>query len=35
MKKFLKVLKTFFTTNIPIKLLALGLGILTVFLINI
>lgn len=35
MKKFKKVLKDFFTTNIGLKLLALGLAIVTVFLANI
>ncbi len=35
MKKFVKMLKNFFTTNVGIKFLALGLGLLTVFFINI
>lgn len=35
MKKIGEFLKKFFTTNIPVKLLALGLAVLTVFLINI
>jgi hypothetical protein len=35
MKKFGEFLKKFFTTNIPVKLLAVGLALVTVFLINI
>lgn len=35
MKKFKKILKDFFTTNIWLKLLALGLAAVTVFLSNI
>ena len=35
MKKFGAFLKKFFTTNIPVKLLAVGLALVTVFLINI
>ena len=35
MKKFGGFLKKFFTTNIPVKLLAVGLALVTVFLINI
>ena len=35
MKKFGKFLKDFFTTNIPVKLLALVLAAITVLFINI
>lgn len=35
MKKLGKFLKDFFTTNIPVKLLALALAALTVLFINI
>ena len=35
MKKFGKFLKDFFTKNIPVKLLALALAVLTVLFINI
>lgn len=35
MKKLAGFLKRFFTTNVPIKLLALGLALVSVFLINI
>ena len=35
MKKFKKFLKDFFTTNISLKFLALGLAAVTVFLANI
>lgn len=35
MKKFGKFLKEFFTTNIPVKLLALALAALTVLFINV
>lgn len=35
MKKLFKALKTFFTTNVGMKLLALALGVLTVLFINI
>ncbi len=35
MKKFKKFLKDFFTTNISLKCLALGLAAVTVFLANI
>ena len=35
MKKIGKFLKDFFTKNIPVKLFALALAVLTVLLINI
>ena len=35
MKRFGKFLKDFFTKNIPVKLLALALAVLTVLFINI
>ena len=35
MKKFVKILKDFFTKNIGIKLLALVVAAVTVFLLNI
>ena len=35
MKKIGKFLKDFFTTNIPIKFLALAIGAISVFLLNI
>lgn len=35
MKKIGKFLKDFFTKNIPIKLLALALAVLTVLFINV
>lgn len=35
MKEFKKKLKEFFTTNVAIKLLAVGLAVLSVFLSNI
>lgn len=35
MKKFGKFLKEFFTKNILLKLLALGLGVLCVIFVNI
>ncbi len=35
MKKIGKFLKDFFTTNLPIKFLALGIAAISVFLLNI
>lgn len=35
MKKLGLFLKKFFTTNVPLKLLAVGLALVSVFLINI
>lgn len=35
MKRLINAIKNFFTKNIGIKLLALALGILTVFFINL
>lgn len=35
MKRFKQFLKEFFTTNVGLKLLALGLAVVTVFLSNI
>ena len=35
MKKFGKILKDFFTKNIPVKLLALALAAITVLFINV
>lgn len=35
MKKFTKILKDFFTKNIGIKILALVIAAITVFLLNI
>ena len=35
MKRFGKFLKDFFTKNIPVKLLALALAVLTVLFVNI
>ena len=35
MKKFGKFLKDVFTKNIPIKLLAVAMAVITVFLLNI
>lgn len=35
MKKLSKILKDFFTKNIPVKLLALALAALTVLFVNI
>ena len=35
MKKFGKIMYTIFVKNLPIKLLALGLAVITVILINV